>query len=236
MNKKFKMPLCLQFFAEEPKNNNGNTPDKEPGKQGINGAQSADQDNSSDGQQDDGLNNLPDGQQDKVFTQEEMKRIAAREKRQGKQSVLNSLGIKSEDDLKRIVNAYNQFINADNPQQKKDAQGNADYEQMQERVLLAESKLAALSLGVEKDCLDDAIAIANMKAKITGDEVSDILEDMKKDKKYAGFFEGNKNVQNAPGTGSGVGHGTGTPQKKESVVERLTKDKKQKKESKYFRH
>lgn len=225
MNSKFLMNL--QFFAEgEPGAANGgldtgntnNSTQAEPGSENINTTE-------------------PDAEPEKTFTQEELRRIAAREKRQGRQSVLNSIGVKSEDEAKRIVDAYNKFMAAENPEQKKEIQGNSDYEQLQRRVLLAESKLAALSLGVNQDCVDDAIAIANLKAESTGDDVSDVLEDMKKDKKYAGFFAKKEAVAGATGTGVGVSHGTTAKPKPGDFGRSLWKDKDQPKENKksYFK-
>lgn len=203
MDKNRKINFNLQFFADGPE---GGATVELPG----NANSQATQDGNEK------LNeSVPKEPEQKTFTQDELNRVATREKRQGKQSVLNAIGVKSEEELKRIVNAYNNFLKAENPQKQGETQVNADYAQLQERVLLAESKVKALQLGISKDCVDDAIAIAAMKAKMEGDEIADILSDMKKNKKYAGFFESEnageqQSKQNQlAGTGSSVSHSSG---------------------------
>lgn len=208
----------LQFFASDPE---PDTPDNDDSEQEVEDPEG-----------------IQEPEKEKTFSQDEMRRVAAREKRQGRQAVLNSLGVKSEADLKKIVDAYNRFMQADSPEEKKKIQGNSDMEQLERRALLAESKVAALAMGVNKDSVDDAIAIAMMKAQVSGDEVSDVLEDMKKDKAYAGFFAAAQEPEpeRGKGTGTGVGtRGAGAAQTAADFGKALAKGNKQQTKSNFFR-
>lgn len=144
------------------------------------------------------------GQKQRTFTQEEVSRMMTREKQQGKQSVLNALGFKSEDDAKSAFNLLKALQDSQKSEQEKAeenkntaVQQKADAEK---RAELAEAKLACVVNGVDKDSVDDVLTIA--LSKVTDDKDLDaVLSEMKTQAKYSSFFKSESE------------NGTGTPPK-----------------------
>lgn len=144
------------------------------------------------------------GQKQRTFTQEEVTRMMTREKQQGKQSVLNALGFKSEDDAKSAFNLLKALQDSQKSEQEKAeeskntaVQQKADAEK---RAELAEAKLSCVVNGVDKDSIDDVLTIA--LSKVTDDKNLDaVLAEMKTQAKYSSFFK------------SESGNGTGNPPK-----------------------
>ena len=175
MRKKFLkeiLPFNLQFFAE-PDSGKESDDEKEP-----------DDENGEPDQDDSGV--------EKTFTQKEVNAMMAKEKRQGKNSVLKNLGFNSEEDAKKAFNLLKALTDSQKTAEQKVIEEKDEAvkgkDKAEERAIKAENKLACLMAGVSKDCIDDVLAIAS--AKVDEDnELSDVLEDMKKNKKYALFFE-----------------------------------------------
>lgn len=195
--KSVKFPFRLQFFAE------GNGSDGQNGDANQNGAENA---NGANGENN-GAENQNGGVAEKsqrTFTQEEVSRMMTREKQQGKQSVLNALGFKSEDDAKSAFNLLKALQDSQKSEQEKAeeskntaVQQKADAEK---RAELAEAKLACVVNGVDKDSIDDVLTIA--LSKVTdGKDLDAVLSEMKTQAKYSSFFK------------SESGNGTGTPPK-----------------------
>lgn len=180
---------------------------------------------------DDPDNNEPDtGQENNYISQEQMMRIASREKkdgkRQGRNSLLKELGVTSVEQARKIIESYTKLAGAfgsNGQQEQQNAnmgqqnQGNdllQRMSEMEQRAQAAEMKLEALKLGVLPDSVDDLCAIALMKSQQDNLEVVNVMENMKKDKKYSGFFTTqqtteNNEEKNTAGTG-GTTAGTGT--------------------------
>lgn len=179
------LPLNLQFFAEG-------------GDDDGSGSAGGDDDNNA-GADDNGSDN---NNSTKTFTQEEVNSISANEKRQGKASVLKALGVKSEAEAKKIIDAYNAMMNISNQSGNNSGEDDKQSE-AEERALKAEQKLSAVMAGVDASSIDDVIAIATLK--VTDDKDLDtVLKEMKEDKRYSSFFG---TSGNGAGTGSGVEHG-----------------------------
>lgn len=142
---------------------------------------------------------------EKTFTQDEVSRMMTREKQQGKQSVLNALGFKSEDEAKSAINLLKALQDSQKSEQEKAeerkntaVQEKADAEK---RAELAEAKLACVMNGVDGDSVDDVLTIA--LAKVTDDkDLNAVVAEMKTQAKYASFFKSSTQEQ-----------GTGTPPK-----------------------
>jgi hypothetical protein len=197
----------LQFFAEGDESGAG---------EGTGIGESAEGDESVEGDGND--TSKAGGSNERTFTQKEMNNIATREKKQGKNAVLKSLGVKTEAEAKAMLEAYRRITDATKTPEQKTDDANKNADENLKRALAAEAKLSAISLGVKADCVDDAIAIATMKADEDTD-IESVLKEMQKDKKYAGFFSGssddddndedenNKSNKSKRGTGSSVSHG-----------------------------
>lgn len=168
------LPLNLQFFAEEDKPDGG-----------------------EDNNPDESEKQEPDV---KTFTQDEVNSLLASTKKEAKKNVLSSLGFKSEAEAKNSISMLNKLLDdesADNSEDNKESEN-------EKRALAAESKLTCLLAGVDKDSIDDVVAIANKKVTQEKD-LSKVLEEMKGEKRYSSFFcDDNK------GTGSDPGH-SGNP-------------------------
>ncbi len=168
------LPLNLQFFADDTDPEVNEDTDPE-------------------------VNENPE-QDVKTFTQDEVNSLLASTKREAKKNVLSSLGFKSEAEAKNSISMLNKLLDdesTDNSENNKESEN-------EKRALAAESKLTCLLAGVDKDSIDDVIAIANKKVTQEKD-LSKVLEEMKEEKRYSSFFcDDNK------GTGSDPGH-SGNP-------------------------
>lgn len=216
--------IGLQFFADE--NNNDNGKDE--------GNQSDEDQNSNSGSDDAGKKDEP-----KSYTNEELKKMMAKEKKQGKSAgrseLLKELGIEDADEFKKNLEAFNKF----QEEQKSEAEKANDKinkvtnekTEAEKRAQLAEAKVEAMKNGVNPEFVDDVIVIALSKQK-DGEELSDIIEGMKETHKM--FFE---TKQKDDGTGNNI-NGKKTPLKNEGLGAELGKAKAESiaKKSSYFRN
>ena len=136
----------------------------------------------------------------KTYTQEEVNAMLAKEKRQGKNSVLKKLGLK---DVNEGVEKLGIKDEKSVDEKKSDSGNLADKAQIrlaEQRAIMAERKLAVLALGATKESVEDIVLIAS--SKVTDDEdFESVVEEMSSNKKYAMFF--GKDEKN--GTGSSAG-------------------------------
>lgn len=217
------LPFNLQFFAEHDPTNE---PDPTNESEDTNGG--TDQNESGN---------------EKTFTQKEVNAIMAKEKRQGKNSVLKNLGFDSEEDAKKAFNLLKALTDSQKTAEQKviDEKDEAakGKDKAEERAIKAENKLACLMAGVSKDCIDDVLAIASAKVDEDND-LSDVLEDMKKNKKYALFFGESEEPDDEPsngnkGTGAKPKNNKGGKDESGNLGERLAKNSsKPAKKSSYF--
>ena len=132
-----------------------------------------------------------DGQkQERVFTQDEVSRMMAREKHQGRNAVYNELGIDPDDTS--AVQMFKAFVEAQKSDDEKRAEQDAKQQQamtdMSEKLRHAEAKAALMQAGISADYVDDAVIIA--LSRISADETLDV-ETVAKDlkSKYSVWFE-----------------------------------------------
>lgn len=145
----------------------------------------------------------------RVFTQEELNRIAANEKRQGMASALKTLGFEDEKVAQEWVKKYREF-----EESKKDdltkAQETLEAEKREKDELakkadLLEKRFKVVASGVPADKADDVVLLA--MAKVTDNKTfEECLEDLKNT--YPIFFEAGASAGSV-GTGTG-----GTPPRK----------------------
>lgn len=183
------IPFNLQYFAEESGNEeNGN---------GSDDASENENNNDDSGKED---------KSEKTFTQSEVSAMMAREKKQGKNSVLKSLGFTSEKEAKDAFNLLKALTDSQKSAEEKakEIEGKAtkEKEEAETRAMMAEAKLSCVINGVDKDAVDDVLVIA--MAKVTDDKsIDDVLAEMKKEKRYASFFT---SKESDDGTGNPPGH------------------------------
>ncbi len=147
------------------------------------------------------LNTIPENKPvERTYTQEEVNRMMANEKRQGRQSVLKELGLNPED--KNAVKATKAILDsqktAEQLNAEKLANEAADKLDALKRAEIAERKLVVLTSGCNPNYIEEVFALAS--AKVT--ENVDFEAALKSVKtKCPAFFEGGDT-----GTGNNSGY------------------------------
>lgn len=197
------MPLNLQFFAESEDDDKVKDDKKD-----SDGGSGDEPDDDSDDKNDDDK----DGSKEKTFTQAEVKRMMTKEKKEGRKSMLTSLGFKTEEEAKKAFAFYNSYMESQKSEEDKAAEKQKSLEDdkssAEQRAAEAEAKLACLMAGVNKESVNDVMAIAT--TKVTEDNtLDDVLAEMKKQTRYASFFSESEDVDDKHkdnGTGNTSGH------------------------------
>lgn len=170
----------------------------------------------------------------KTFTQEDLNRIAAQEKRQGVSSILKALGFESEEDAKKYVDTKRKEDNdkkgdLEKAQEEK-AAAEAAEKAAKKQTALIEKKYKVAAMGVPKDNIDDIVVLAS--AKESDDKTFDqALEEIKKS--YPMLFA--NGTGGTGGSGNPPRGGKGSPEK--SMGKRLAEQRKSsgtKKDDLYF--
>ena len=167
-------------------------------------------------------------EQPKSFTQEDLNRIAANEKRQGMSSILRTLGFEKEEDAKAFVEKYKELEDSKKDDLAK-AQENLETEkkakeEAEKKAELLNRKFKVVAAGVSADKVDDIVILATAKM-MDGKTFEDVLEDLKK--AYPSFFE-----TDSSNTGLGTGTGGNPPRGRNggssagSIGKRLAEQKK----------
>ena len=135
-----------------------------------------------------------EGTKAKTFTQEDVNRMMAREKQQGRLAVLKDLGIEGEDETglagaKESLQKHKASMEAQKTEAEK-AKELATAEQArasaaEQKSQLLQHKLDAITSGVKPDCVDDTLALA--MPRITNDkDLAKVLTELKE--RYPMFF------------------------------------------------
>lgn len=166
--------IGLQFFAEGGEGGDGGSPDNSGGGEG--------------GQQNTQGNQQQEG---KSYTQEQLNAMMANEKRTARQAILKELGLEYKDDkdFKTQMATIKKTLDAGKTQQQLDAEAKkaaeAARDEANAKATQLEMKVAALSAGVNPDCVDDIITLA--APKVTEEKpITKVLEELKT--KYPAMF------------------------------------------------
>lgn len=139
---------------------------------------------------DSGSTDAGSSKKEKVFTQEEVNRMMAREKKQGRMALLKELGYKDEETAKSASKSYNAWLEAQKSDEEKrkdsEEKNNEAIREAQAKAEISEAKAEALLLGCEPKYVDDVIALAVAKKTEDGD-FKTIIGDLKK--KYPVWFD-----------------------------------------------
>ena len=139
---------------------------------------------------DSGSTDTGSGKKEKVFTQEEVNKMMAREKKQGRMALLKELGYKDEETAKSASKSYNAWLEAQKSDEEKrkdsEEKNNEAIREAQAKAEISEAKAEALLLGCEPKYVDDVIALAVAKKTEDGD-FKTIIGDLKK--KYPVWFD-----------------------------------------------
>lgn len=171
--------IGLQFFAEGGEGGDGGTGNG--GSQGNSGGGEGGQQNTQGNQQ----------PEDKSYTQEQLNAMMANEKRTARQAILKELGLEYKDDkdFKTQMANIKKTLDAGKTQQQLDAEAKkaaeAARDEANAKATQLEMKVAALSAGVNPDCVDDIITLA--APKVTEEKpITKVLEELKT--KYPAMF------------------------------------------------
>lgn len=136
----------------------------------------------------------------KTFTQEDVNRMMAAEKEQGRKAILRELGVEDVTSAKEGLQKYQEFLNSQKTELQQAQEGKAklesDYASAIARANHAEACIAALRAGANSESLDDLVTIASTKVS-ESKTFEAVISEMKSNSAYAGFFT------------SSVGTGTG---------------------------
>lgn len=148
---------------------------------------------------------------EKTFTQSQVNSMMSREKKQGRDAAYRELGINPKD--KNMIGLIKSFMDSQKTEEQKveelKSENDAKVAEAERRAIIAEAKAEAMLLGVNKEYIDDVIALA--MTKLTDDtDIKSVLEDLKK--KYSVWFSdtdssnssNNENNVGQRGTGSSV--------------------------------
>lgn len=157
----------------------------------------------------------------KTFTQDEVNRMMAREKQQGRDSVYNTLGVDPTDTqrISQVKKLFDALLSEENveleelpqPVQKTISKTQQKAQEAERRATLAEAKVVALSNDANPSHLEDVIMLAT--SKVTDDKpLEAVIEEMKNT--HAFFFNKPKGDV---GTGKNVGKNNQGAKKKEEL-------------------
>lgn len=193
-NLMFKIPM--QFFAD-----GGNDDDKNDDNEGTKGDTGSSNDNNTDGGNKNSTGSTEGDKKEKTFTQEQVNRMMAKEKNQGRNAVYNELGINPKD--AKQIESLKAYLESQKTDVQKEAEkqiaADAAIKEAEERVKLAEAKAEAMMLGIKSQFVEDAVTLALSKSDDR--DIKSILSEFKT--KYPVWFEdedGNK----PKGTGSSL--------------------------------
>lgn len=127
----------------------------------------------------------------KTFTQEQVSKMMAKEKREGKNAILKQLGFDDVKTAETAIKQYQEYLDAQKTDlqraEEKMQQYNNTLVETQKRAELAETKIIALSKGINPQYLEDAIVIAQTRA--TEEKTVDMILDEMKDTHSIFFVE-----------------------------------------------
>lgn len=217
-----KLPYNLQLFASEEDTNQEEEEMQED----------------TDEKKDD---NQEEEKEEKTFTQKQVNRMMAREKRQGKKAIMKELGIEgaTKSEIEEFLKWKKEQKTEEEKQQEEVAKAAKEKSEAEKRALKAEIKAEALGAGVNKKYIDDVTTL--VLSKVSEDvSVEDAVAEIKEN--YDVFFAAEEKEEDEPAKNKKGKKGTGIlpnedkkPKNKNSLGARLAANKNNKKTgSKFF--
>ena len=210
------LPMNLQLFASNSSDDDND--DNDDNNDGDNNNDN-DDDNNADNNNDDKDKKDNSGStsgsksktKGRTFTQEEVNRMMAREKRQGRTAALKELGINPKDT--KAIEAAKAIIDSQKTDEQKEAEKRSEEQEKiaeaEYRAMVAEAKAEAMQLGVKAQYVDDIVALVLAKKSDDNDIKTLIGEYKIKYPVWFGMSEDDddnkdKNKTGQKGTGSSV--------------------------------
>lgn len=240
------MSAAAKIAAQNQNQNQGNSNGNDPDDVKVAGVPASNQNDGgtdgNDGGSGDGSDDSGDGQSgtetpaqpaERTFSQADVTRMMTREKRQGRNSVFNELGIDPNDSksiamVKALMESQRQSAQPAQPE------GDSVSEQLAEaerRARMAEAKAEAMMLGVKPQFVDDVVTLATVRLAEHGEgaEFKDVIGELKS--RYPLWFgedEDDKGSTGKRGTGSSINSDAGSKgsSKDEGIGKRLAAQRK----------
>lgn len=204
---------------------------------GNGGAQNEQGSGSNEGNQNgSGAGNGDGSNGEKTFTQDDVNRMMTREKKQGRNSAYNELGIDPSDTdsielIKSIMSAKKQSATGGDDVSTASQANDEKVAELEHRAKVAEAKAEAMMLGVKPQFVDDVVtlAAAHLAEQGEGAEFKSVIGELKS--KYPLWFgtdEDDKNAAGKSGTGSSINPDSGSngSKKDEGIGKRLAAQRK----------
>ena len=189
-----------QNGADQNVNNSGANNNGEQQSNNQQQNQNQQQQQQSNSQQQNNQNTGGTGANGKTFTQEDVNRMMAREKNQGRAAAFSELGLDPND--ANMMNMFKAFVSAMQSGSEQDNQQSAQQQikiaEAESRAKKAEAKAEAMQLGVNPQYVDDAVTIIMSKLDDNND-VKTLVGELKT--KYPAWF--NVEQQNNDDKGKG---------------------------------
>lgn len=126
-----------------------------------------------------------DGESGRTFTQQDVSRMMAREKQQGRNSVFNELGIDPNDT--NTLNMIKAIMQSQKQSEEPPVAPSAELVEAQHRADVAEAKAEAMMLGADPKFVDDIVTLATAKLADSGEsDFKTVVEGIKS--KYPVWF------------------------------------------------
>ena len=143
-----------------------------------------DQDDESEEPEETGDDDSKGSKKEKVFTQAQVSKMMAKEKKQGRTSVYNELGIDASDE--KTISLFKAFAKSQKESEsEKEKEKTPDVSGMEHRLMIAEAKAEAVIMGVRPQYVEDAITLVSSKLSKDSD-LKTILGELKV--KYPSWF------------------------------------------------
>lgn len=190
------LPMNLQLFAEGGEETTEDSSD-------VDDSEEEDVEDTDDNS-DDEANGAKGKKKEKTFTQAQVNKMMAKEKRQGRRAALKDYGLDGYS-KEEIAEAIKQIESKKSDTQKaaeEKVQEQKKAKELEERTLKAEFKAEALGMNCKEKYIDDVVTLAMAKAAEDEDaDVSDILDEIKS--KHKVFFKNSSEDGTDEGTTKG---------------------------------
>lgn len=165
---------------------------------------------------------------EKTFTQAEVNRMMANEKKQGMNSVLKKLGFKDVNAASEFVSKYKSQDDSSKTDEQRKAEADERVSEAENRATIAEAKAEAMILGAKPEFVDDVITLAMSRITDEKDDFKEIIGSIKT--RYPNLFAGDADENNKAGqkgTGGNPGKGAKGKGNEDSLGSRLANARRQ---------
>ena len=150
-----------------------------------------------------GANDNTSSDDGKTFTQDDVNRMMAKEKKQGRSSAFNELGIDPSNE--KMVKAAKAFFSklSDNDDADDDGSDDSKSSELEYELVMANAKIAAMKQGVNPQYVDDVVTLVSNRMKQDESmKLDTAIGELKK--KYPGWFVVEQTSKNIGKFGTGA--------------------------------